>query len=305
VFGTIKAKSDAAFRALIARIISFYSNELFNRHWGEQIRFHPDDSVSISMVCQGLNRPQIEAIWKPFIEWVNNSPRDFVFQRALTIIEAPARHFWDIDYLRKAIPTAIVPDGRPEASPRNYVWAGDQGQAGQVLHGYKSAWLPASLLKSDQQGRLAEALFACSRHWGVSLHFNKGLAGAPAEELAAARDTAMNPLVLEAFALAIIATGESTVFPGIPGHEPNVSAAREHARKIAEAMNELLQVVEQAGSYVSESDFFERSWQQSFWGANYPRLAAVKKTYDPDGLFFVHHGVGSEEWSPDGFTRLT
>jgi hypothetical protein len=30
----------------------------------------------------------------------------------------------------------------------------------------------------------------------------------------------------------------------------------------------------------------------------------VKKKYDPAGLFFVHHGVGSEEWSTDGFTRL-
>ncbi len=32
--------------------------------------------------------------------------------------------------------------------------------------------------------------------------------------------------------------------------------------------------------------------------------AQVKDKYDPDGLFFVHHGVGSEDWSPDGFTRL-
>jgi hypothetical protein len=32
----------------------------------------------------------------------------------------------------------------------------------------------------------------------------------------------------------------------------------------------------------------------------WPTLA----TYDPDGLFFVHHGVGSEEWSPDGFARV-
>jgi hypothetical protein len=30
----------------------------------------------------------------------------------------------------------------------------------------------------------------------------------------------------------------------------------------------------------------------------------VKKRYDPDGLFFAHHGVGSDEWSADGFTRL-
>jgi FAD/FMN-containing dehydrogenase len=57
------------------------------------------------------------------------------------------------------------------------------------------------------------------------------------------------------------------------------------------------------GSYVAESDFFEEDWPQAFWGPNYPRLLAVKDAYDPDGLFVVHHGVGSERWSPDGFTR--
>ena len=30
----------------------------------------------------------------------------------------------------------------------------------------------------------------------------------------------------------------------------------------------------------------------------------MKDKIDPDGLFFVHHGVGSEDWSADGFTRL-
>jgi hypothetical protein len=68
-------------------------------------------------------------------------------------------------------------------------------------------------------------------------------------------------------------------------------------------MDELLKVIDVPGSYVSESDFFERQWRQSFWGTNYLRLAAVKKKYDPDGLFFVHHGVGSEAWSADGFSR--
>jgi len=34
------------------------------------------------------------------------------------------------------------------------------------------------------------------------------------------------------------------------------------------------------------------------------RLAEIKRAYDPDGLFVVHNGVGSEQWSADGFTKL-
>jgi hypothetical protein len=29
----------------------------------------------------------------------------------------------------------------------------------------------------------------------------------------------------------------------------------------------------------------------------------VKERYDPGGLFFVRHGVGSERWSDDGFAQ--
>jgi FAD/FMN-containing dehydrogenase len=46
------------------------------------------------------------------------------------------------------------------------------------------------------------------------------------------------------------------------------------------------------------------SWQDAYWGTNYPKLRAIKRKYDPRGLLFVHHGVGSEEWSQDGFERL-
>jgi FAD/FMN-containing dehydrogenase len=69
-------------------------------------------------------------------------------------------------------------------------------------------------------------------------------------------------------------------------------------------MNQMRKLVANAGSYVSESNFFDEEWRESFWGPNYPRLLAVKDKYDPAGLFFVHHGVGSERWSADGFARL-
>jgi FAD/FMN-containing dehydrogenase len=83
-----------------------------------------------------------------------------------------------------------------------------------------------------------------------------------------------------------------------------MNSGREKASKINGSIAEIRKLVPDGGSYVSESDFFLKDWQKAFWGANYSRLANVKKKYDPDGLFFVHHGVGSEEWSNDGFTRL-
>jgi FAD/FMN-containing dehydrogenase len=304
VFGTIKAHSETAFRSLTARIVGFYHDQLFNRHWGEQIRFEPGNLVSIGMVFQGLNRQRAEDVWRPFLDWVAHVPQDFAWQTPVWITDLPARHFWDGKFLKQNHPELLVADDRPGAPEGNVLWVGDRGEAGQFLHGYRSAWLPASLLERDQRSVLADALVAGSRHWGISLHVNKGLAGASANDLVAAKDTAMNPVVLDAFALAIVAGHTPPAFPGLPGHEPDLTAARRHAGAINRAMDALLKVVTHPGSYVSESDFFERAWQQSFWGSNYPRLAAVKKKYDPSGLFFVHHGVGSEDWSADGFTRL-
>jgi hypothetical protein len=66
-------------------------------------------------------------------------------------------------------------------------------------------------------------------------------------------------------------------------------------------MNQLRALVPNAGAYVSESDYFEKGFQNAYWGRNYPRLASVKRNYDPTGLLFVHNGVGSVEWSADGF----
>ena len=85
----------------------------------------------------------------------------------------------------------------------------------------------------------------------------------------------------------------------------DMTAARNNSHLIDLAIAELRKLAPGAGSYVSESNYFNASWQQAYWGQNYSRLRAIKTKYDPEGLFFVHHGVGSEDWSNDGFTRLT
>lgn len=304
VFGAVKSSSDKAFTILIEKFIAFYKDKLFNPHWGEQIRFRPDNIINLTMLSHGLTQQEARATWQPFEDWIKQSPQDYSFETPITIIAVPARHLWDASFIKKYEPKFIATDDRPNAPEGNIYWMSNKGETGQFLYAYRSAWMPASLLEKDKQKELAAALFAASRHWSASLHFNKGLAGAPAEEIAAAKDTAMNPCVLDAFALMIIAGEGDPAFTGVTGHEPDVTEGRREADKINKAMAEILKAAPGAGSYVSESDYFEKDWKQSFWGTNYKRVAAVKKQYDPEGLFFVHHGVGSDQWSDDGFTRL-
>jgi FAD/FMN-containing dehydrogenase len=302
--GEVKATSDDVFRGLVARIVDFYSESLFNPHWGEQIRIRPDNTVEISMIGPGLDQDQATRVWQPFFDFVTASSDLRASElRAGAITRAP-RYYWDAVYRESKGNHGMVRDPRPGVPPFRAWWAGDQDQVGALLHGYDSVWLPASLLQKSQRSRLAEALYAASRHHKLELHFNKGIAGAPPEAVAATRNTATNPAVVEAFVLVIVADGEGAAYPGMSRPPVDLPAARRGKVAIDRAAAELRKLAPGAGSYVSESNYFNASWPQAYWGRNYPRLRAIKRKYDPDGLFFVHHGVGSEDWSGDGFERV-
>lgn len=298
----IRASSADAYQRLIAYLLGYYAQHLCNPHWGEQMVFKTDNSVAIQMSFQGLDKTQAEAIWQPCLDWLAQAPADYQLRRPAWIATLPARMMWNPKVLR-SLPGVVKSDSRPGAPEGNIFWPSGEKEAGKYITAYHSAWLPATLLAPEQQAALAAALFASTRHWEMALHFNKGLAGAPPEAIRAAQDTATNPLVLDAFALAICAAEQSRVHPRMSGFQPDLIAAHADARAIERAMQALLTPVAQRGSYVSESNYFEKDWQQVFWGKHYQRLLRAKQRYDPDGLFFVHHGVGSEAWSADGFTR--
>ena len=171
------------------------------------------------------------------------------------------------------LPGIVVADDRPGAPEGNILWAGDQGEAGWTIYAYQSAWLPASLLEADKRDRLVDALVSATKHAPVHLHVNKGLAGARPEAIAAAGETAMNPAVTEAFALAISGSGGAPSYPGVPGHEPDEAAARTRAAAVTIAMDGIRKLLPRPASYVWETDFFEPDWQEAFWGGNFRGFA--------------------------------
>jgi FAD/FMN-containing dehydrogenase len=309
VFGvvsmTLTAASDEAFRRLIGRFVEFYAESLCNRHWGEVVTFRPGNKIEIGMEFLGFDESEARKVWRPFLDWVAGEGTDYTLASEPFIRSAPMRNRWDPDFFRAVAPQAIVTDDREGAPPENIFWRANFAEAGHVLYGFQSLWLPTRLLAPGRREEFAERLCQASRLSSVELHFQKGLAGAPDDVLAEVRNTPINPAVLDAFALAIVAGEGPPAFPGLPGHEPRLAAARKRAMLIGSAMRELRNLVPEGGSYVAESDYFEPDWQKSYWGENYSRLLAVKRKYDPEGLFFARHGVGSESWSEDGFTKLT
>jgi FAD/FMN-containing dehydrogenase len=289
--GAVTARTDAAFRELLARFLAFYRERLHNEHWGEQVTIKGDNSLRLSMTFQGLTADEARQVWQPFRTWVEQHPERFAIQ--LDALALPGPQMWSFAFFQQYAPQAIIADDRPGATSGHFWWAGDAEQISTYWYAYRSRWLPVDHFTGARADQLAAALFEASRHWTVGLHFNKGQAGASADAIRRGRETAMNPKVFDAAALAIIAASGDGV-PGLAGHEPDAAEAQRAKAGVDAAMQVVRAATPDAGSYVNETDYFEANWQHELWGDHYPRLLAIKRKYDPRGLFVCHHCVGSE-----------
>ena len=292
VDGRITAKTDDAFRELVVRLLRFYEATLHNEHWGERFVIRGDNSVAFEMTSLDLTADQARAIWKPLLDWLASRPDAFTQTLAFPVI--PFKYLWDAAWWQQNFPANIVVDPRPGQPKTQFWWAGNQAEVSAYIRSYQSRWLPISMLRPASAPALADTLIAAAKHRGLTLQFSKGLSGAPPEAIARERRTSVNPVVLDAACLIIVAADETGVYPGVPGHEPNVAQGKAMAARIGEAMKIIREATPGSGAYVNEADYFEPDWQRSFWGVNYPRLLAIKKRVDPDNLFRVHHGIGSD-----------
>ncbi len=283
-FGNISANTDAAFKELIEHFLAFYRERLANESWGEQVHVKPNNSLDLSMSFVALNAQQADDVWQPFRTWIDQHREKFTAKIAAVVV--PASKVWDYNFLQQHVPDRIVKDTRPGEPEDRFWWADNQQEVGSYWYAYQSRWIPMDRFDRAHSSSFARTLFEASRHWPLEIHFNKGQAGASAEALMRDRETSMNPALYRAAALLIAAAHGAT------------GEGETQRSRVTAAMKIIRDATPGAGSYVNETDYFEPNWQQEFWGENYSKLLAIKRKYDPSGLFSCHHCVGSREFTP-------
>ncbi len=297
---TIKAANDQAFKELIAEFISFYRGNLNNDHWGEQISFNSDNSLSLFLTFKDLSDTQAKYTFSPLRNWLNKNKGAYILDESITTL--PANKMWDEAFLLKTMPSLIIVN-KDAGNNNQFWWTPNSREVSNYWYTYQSWWLPIHFFEDNQKAKLADVIFKSSRLTSTTLHINKGLSGAPDSVKKEVGKTATNPAVLEAAALVIMAAGNNQVYPDIKGKEPDYNKAKNSVDNISKAISLFKQLAPTAGSYVNETDYFLKDWQQALWGDNYAKLLRIKKQYDPEGLFYCHHCVGSESWTDDGMCR--
>ncbi|KAI3552786.1 FAD binding domain-containing protein [Colletotrichum abscissum] len=76
----------------------------------------------------------------------------------------------------------------------------------------------------------------------------------------------------------------------------NETSKSEAEKSIYDSVEGFRQLTPGGGSYLNEGLSYEEDWQHTFWGTNYERLLKIKKTVDPDDVFWCQPCVGNEGW---------
>jgi FAD/FMN-containing dehydrogenase len=131
------------------------------------------------------------------------------------------------------------------------------------------------------------------------LAINIGMRGAPPNAPPVAAN-AVHPAWRTAGAIALIYA------PWDLGARPEAAAANAaRERKLTDVIDPAFKALTpQSGTYLNEANWAMRDLLRESYGPNLARLRRVKQRYDPDGVFYAPHAVGSEAWVVDEEGRL-
>ena len=114
----------------------------------------------------------------------------------------------------------------------------------------------------------------------------------------------LNNSVLPAWRTSIIDLVAGKPYNDSAPFQENADARTYITQRWTSALEQLAPVSQGGGTYMNEADADDPNWQESFYGANYPRQLAIKRKYDPTGVWYAKTAVGSEYWAEDAEQRL-
>ncbi|XP_066930938.1 uncharacterized protein [Clytia hemisphaerica] len=332
VKGDISTYCESSFKKLLAHFFTIYKEDLVGPHWGDYARVkvpgkHSGEKykwvLSINMKAVDISLETAKREWASFIRFVSigDLSHMYKFEKSkydvLKFLTMPGNTFWS-----RANP-GTVPTLQDEFEPHAaYNW-GTELDKGSEQFKY---WLQFGTrnLRNDQiltdPTTGADKLITFFKELGdlpstarLSMVFKgeDNIFNCASNELANTPMARMN----ESFAMIWAWVGVRRFHPDIPISlqkdsknttyteikdefcKGNSLEACPASKKVQKAFQKFREATPGAGSYFNIADYFEKDFKEAFWGKEiYKKLRKLKDKYDPHGLFYCHHCVGSEDW---------
>ena len=285
ISGDIKIEDAEKFKELIEQFIHFFREKLNNEHFGEKVTFKKD-SLAFRIVSINLTKRQVDSVWKPFLEWARKEK--FEVDVNISFL-GKGMDLWNRNALVK-----VKKDFLEEDNKGHFWWKGDLEDISYFYGTYQGKYVPSSLISKEIAKNTAQTFYDAVQHHSFSIHIGKGLSGAHPYARRTHRETSLHPAVLDTVGLFVAGASIKDLNRTIKDDTQTLTTLRNNVDLINKTMNILTKAIPHAGSYANEADYFQKNWQQEFWGDNYPKLLRIKKKYDPNNVFSCHHCVGSE-----------
>lgn len=168
------------------------------------------------------------------------------------------------------------------------IWSNSPSQVGSPIE--LSSWLlPKDVVVGEDPMELAGKLLKTS---GIELLLVTGGQVSRVDP----DSVGLNPAWRSSLVYTIIATVWQE-----GANETQIDANRQ---QLIQDMKILEGIAPDSGAYLNEASRYEFDWKKSFFGCHYDRLLAIKRKFDPNSLFLVYEGIGSDEWDAELICRV-
>ena len=268
---------------------------------GETFLLQPGNKALVAYFWLDVTQAEAEAVWAPFLDPLKAGGK---YDVGVNFYEInPFARLYDGPWLEANIPNAAIPSDVPKVVPgqglAGYYWNTlDSQEVSAFTNGFDSRYIPNEFFSdATKRAQLADALVEGTQKTGaafVLLEQSKSLYNQNAEAHARDIKTSMNPAVFDAGMFAMSISRQKLTIPGVPRHEPDPVAGTAGQKATKDAIDPIRALTPNA-TYLNEASYFEQEWKEANWGlTTYAKLLVIKKKYDPNNFFKVHHGVGSD-----------